>query len=145
MRTKTVLPLFFYFISISCLSGFSGTAQAQNPALTVAHQLSHTVNADPSLSPDGKRMVFISVVAGKEQLLTMGIDESDPRQLTHDDADHEDPAWSPDGRRIAFVLKKGDLEEIYLMNADGSDVEALSPKGVRLIHPNWAPDSQSVA
>ena len=65
-------------------------------------------------------MVFISVVAGKEQLFRMRLDGSQVRQLTHDDADHEDPAWSPDGKHIAFVLMRNGLEQIYLMNADGT-------------------------
>jgi len=73
-------------------------------------------------------MVFISVVAGKEQIFRMGMDGSNPQQLTHDDADHEDPAWSPDGNHIAFVLKKGDLEQIQVMNADGSQVEPLNKR-----------------
>ena len=97
------------------------------------------------MSPDGKEFVYISVIAGQEQLFRMGLDGSNPKQLTRDDADHEDPAWSPDGKRIAFVLIKDGLEQIHLMNADGTDIEPLTPKEVKTIHPNWAPDSQSVA
>jgi len=118
---------------------------SQNPPLTLAYQLTHSETMDPSLSPDGKRMVYISVVAGKEQLLAMNLDGSEPAQLTHDDSDHEDPAWSPDGKKIAFVLIKGSLEQIHLMNSDGSGVEPLAPKELRTIHPNWSPDSKQVA
>lgn len=139
MRMTIALPL-----SLAWLM-FAATAQPQTSALTIAYQLTHAITLDPSLSPDGKSMVFISVVAGKEQLFRMGIDGSNPQQLTHDDADHEDPAWSPDGSRVAFVLKKGDLEQIHVMNANGSAVEPLTPKGIRTIHPNWSPDSRSVA
>jgi TolB protein len=122
-----------------------GALPAQRQAVGLAYQLTHSVNADPSLSPDGKRMVFISVVSGREQLFTMHSDGSDPAQLTHDDADHEDPAWSPDGKTIAFVLLRGDVERIHLMNADGSGVRPLTPEGVRTIHPNWSPDGTRVA
>src|SRR6476660_2308059 len=122
-----------------------GPVAAQRNAIGLAYQLTHSVNADPSLSPDGKRMVFISVVSGREQLFTMNSDGSDPAQLTQDDADHEDPAWSPDGKTIAFVLLRGDVERIHLMNADGSGVRPLTPEGVRTIHPNWSPDGTRVA
>jgi TolB protein len=120
-------------------------APAQNRPLTVAYQLTHSVNDDITLAPDGKNMVILSVIAGREQLVRMGIDGSDPRQLTHDDADHEDAAWSPDGRQIAFVLVKGDVEQIELMNADGSAAEPLTPPGVKTIHPSWSPDGRSIA
>lgn len=103
------------------------------------------MNGDPSLSPDGKAMVLISEVAGKEQLFTMNLDRSSPHQITSDDANHEDPAWSPDGKKIAFVLIRGDLEQINLMNADGTGVEPLTPADLRTIHPNWSPDGKSVA
>ncbi len=84
-------------------------------AIGIAYQFSHSVNDSPSFSPDGEEMVFISVVAGKEQLFRMRLDGSLVRDLTHDDADHEDPAWSPDGKHIAFVVIRNGLEQIYLM------------------------------
>jgi TolB protein len=120
-------------------------AAAQDRPVSVAVQLTHSINADPSLSPDGKEFVYISMISGKEQLFRMGIDGSNPQQLTRDDADHEDPAWSPNGIRIAFVLKKKGLEQIHLMNADGSAVEPLTPEELRTIHPDWSPDGLRVA
>ena len=131
--------------SIALVFAAQMCAQTQNRPITIAYQLTHSENVDPTFSPDGKEMVFISVIAGKEQLFRMGIDGSNPRQLTRDDADHEDPAWSPDGQKIAFVLIKDGMEQIHLMNPDGSGVEPLTPKEVRTIHPNWSPDSRSVA
>jgi TolB protein len=121
-----------------------GVSAAQGP-ITIAYQVSHTINMDTALSPDGKRMVYISVISGKEQFFTMNIDGSDSVQLTHDDADHEDPAWSPDGTKIAFVLIKGSLEQIFLMSADGSGAEPLTSQEVRAIHPSWSADSKKVA
>ncbi len=121
------------------------SAQTPKGAIGIAYQFSHSVNDSPSFSPDGEEMVFISVVAGKEQLFRMRLDGSQIRELTHDDADHEDPAWSPDGKHIAFVLMRNGLEQIYLMNADGTGVEPLTPAEVKTIHPNWNPDSKSIA
>ena len=118
---------------------------AQSEPLSLAYQLTHSITADPALTTDGKKMVFISVVTGREQLFSMNIDSSELVQLTHNDADHEDPAWSPDGQTIAYVFSKGDVARIYLMKADGSEVRPLTPSGVRTIHPNWSPDGASVA
>ncbi|HEY9024248.1 MAG TPA: LpqB family beta-propeller domain-containing protein [Burkholderiaceae bacterium] len=89
-------------------------------------------------------MVYITVVAGVEQLFTANLDGSDVRQITHDTFNHEDPAWSPDGRKIAFVSQAGGGEVVSMMNPDGTGVEALSPASVHAIHPSWSPDGGSV-
>jgi TolB protein len=144
MRNR-VLETVVQYSPVALLWAFSVCALAQNRPISIAYQFTHSVNVDPSLSPDGKELVYISVIAGKEQLFRMGIDGTNPKQLTQDNADHEDPAWSPDGHRIAFVLIKDGLEQIHLMNVDGSGTEPLTPKDVRAIHPNWSPDGRSVA
>lgn len=113
--------------------------------LTVAWQFSHSANMDPTLSPDGKEMIYISVVAGREQLMRRPLAGPPVRQLTHDDADHEDPAWSPDGRRLAFVLMKDGREQIELMDLASGAVEPLTPPEVKTIHPSWSPDGRAVA
>lgn len=117
----------------------------QRVSVSQAYQLSHTAKYDPSLSPDGKRMVYITAIEGKEQLFIMNVDGTDSIQLTHDDADHEDPAWSPDGKTIAFVYIKDKLEIISLMSIDGSGIQQLTPKNVRAIHPHWSPDGSKLA
>ncbi len=123
----------------------AASAQAPKKPIGLAYQFTHSVNDSPTFSPDGQEMIFISVVAGKEQLFRMRLDGTHPVQLTRDDADHEDPAWSPDGKRVAYVLMRDGIEQIHLMNADGSSVEALTPADVKTIHPNWHPDSKSLA
>ena len=143
MKLKRSVVVCAFTLALLCPP--AARSQAQNQPVTIAYQLTHSVNDDLSLSPDGREFVYISEVAGKEQLFRVGIDGKNPRQLTHNDADHEDPAWSPDGTRIAFVLIKDGLEQIHLMNADGSAVEPLTPVEVKTIHPNWSPDSRSIA
>jgi TolB protein len=109
-----------------------------------AFQLTHSINDSAAPSPDGKRLVYISVVEGKEQLFVMNADGSDSVQITRDPVNHEDPAWSPDGRKIAYVSDAGRTDRIWLINPDGSGAEPLTPEGSRVIHPNWAPDSKSL-
>ena len=147
MFAKT-MARFFYGARIGAwVLGGTGAVHAASLSTPpgLAYQLTHAVTVDPSFSPDGKRMVYITVVAGKEQLFTAGADGANPVQITRDDYDHEDPAWSPDGRKIAFVSLKGGGEVISMLNPDGSGAEALTPAEVRAIHPNWAPDSRTLA
>jgi len=111
-------------------------AHAADRPLSIPLQITHAQNFDPSPSPDGKRLVYISMVSGKEQLFTMNIDGSKSAQLTRDGADHEDPSWSPDGNQIAFVLIAGGKNRIAVMQIDGSNVEVLTPPEQNTIHPN---------
>jgi TolB protein len=120
------------------------SAHAADRAISIPVQITHSQNMDPSPSPDGKKFVFISVVAGKEQLFTMDLDGSHIVQLTRDDADHEDTAWSPDGTKIAFVQITKDRSSIAVMNADGGNVQLLTPPEQNTIHPNWSADSKRI-
>lgn len=119
-------------------------AQGQVALPVLPHQLTYAMNYDASPSPDGRRLVYISVLAGHEQLFLMDVDGRTSSQLTHDAADHEDPAWSPDGRWIAYVLVADGHEVIHLLHPDGSGDVALSPADVAAIHPTWSPDGRRV-
>src|SRR5947199_3576560 len=121
-----------------------GKAYAADLEISIPIRLTHAQNFDPAPSPDGKKLVFISMLSGKEQLFTMDAGGKNIAQLTRDDADHEDPAWSPDGKKIAFVMITKERTSIAVMNADGSNVDVLTPKEHSTIHPNWSADSKQV-
>jgi TolB protein len=123
----------------------SGAGTAQSEPLSQARQITHSANYDPSLSPDGHSMAYISDVGGREQFFVRSLDGHEVRQLTTDAADHEDPAWSPDGKTIAFVYIKEGSAQIALMPAAGGPMEILTPPGERVIHPSWSPDGKRVA
>src|SRR5437870_5984142 len=142
MRTIR-LAFFLTLLTITLLMAVR-LAPAADLTISIPVQLTHAQNFDPSPSPDGKKLVFISMLSGKEQLFTMDADGKNIAQLTRDDADHEDPAWSPDGKKIAFVMITKERTSIAVMNADGSNVDVLTPKEHSTIHPNWSADSKHV-
>src|SRR6266480_2701580 len=119
-------------------------ASAADLEISIPIQITHAQNFDPTPSPDGKKLIFISLISGKEQLFTMDADGKNIVQLTRDDADHEDPAWSPDGKKIALVRITKERTSIAVMNADGSNVDVLTPKEHNTIHPKWSADSKQV-
>ena len=133
-------------LAAALAAGAAAAVAADAPATLFgqARQVTRSITADPSIAPDGKRMVYLAEVAGVQQLFTSNVDGGDVRQITHDAFDHEDPAWSPDGRKIAYVSDADNGQVITLMNPDGSGAQALSPRSVHAIHPSWAPDSDSV-
>jgi TolB protein len=120
------------------------SAQGMRMGMGLATQLTYSFNMDGSFAPDGSRLVYISIIEGREQLFVMNADGSGQRQITRDDADHEDPAWAPDGSRIAFVLVRDGHKVIHLVNPDGSGLEAVTPATQSAIHPSWSPDSRRI-
>ena len=113
-------------------------------ALTLAYQLTHVDTGEPSPSPDGKKILFESSIAGHYELFTMNPDGSGVVQLTHSGTNHDTPSWSPDGRKIAVVSDRNGHEVIYVMNADGSGEQPVTSATADSIHPNWSRDSRKL-
>src|SRR5438045_6278895 len=127
-----------------CLLAFASNAAAQPIVGGVATPVTYSVNDEPTLSPDGKRMIFIKFLEGREQLFIANADGSAERQLTHDNLGIEDPAWSPDGRQVAFVRLEHGKNAMYVMSIDGSGQRRVTPPTQSPIHPAWMPDGRSI-
>jgi len=106
-------------------------------------------DADPSYSPDGRRLAFE----------TDGGDSSGPRvMVSRADGSHRralrlpedpvasEPTWSPDGRQLAFVVDRdyqpspgriSQRSDIFIAHADGSHLRALTNGGINR-SPDWS-------
>ena len=121
-------------------------AAAIGAPLGFAHQLSHSINDSPAPGPDGKRMVYLVGVAGREQLFIANLDGSKPVQLTRDDFDHEDPAWSPDGSKTDDDLRPPaqHASDIYVMDLKSRRATKIITGGVNT-YPAVSPDGERLA
>jgi Tol biopolymer transport system component len=103
--------------------------------------------ADPTWSPDGDKIAFVSNRDNGNEIYSMNADDgSDVTRLTDDDANHLYPTWSPDGKRIAFSSNRegGENYEIYDMNADdGSDVTRLTDDDADDREPDWGTNTST--
>jgi len=131
------------FAVVGLVSPLSAAEEPQSrPSL--AYQLTHVDTGEPFPSPDGKKILFVSQVAGFYQLFIMNLDGTQQVQITHDQWNHDTPSWSPDGKKIAFVSDQNKHSIIYMMKVDGTGLERLSPETANSIHPTWSPDSSKV-
>ncbi len=112
-------------------------------------------DAEPTLSPDGSKIVFTSTRNGDLDLYTMDIDGSRVQQVT-DELGYDGGAFfSPDGTKLIFRSSRPQTEEeiaeykdllaqnlvaptnmeLYICNVDGSDLRKITDLG----NANWAP------
>ena len=95
----------------------------------------------PSLSPDGKSIVYSSAASGNGDLYLQRVEGRNTTNLTADSpAGDTQPAFSPDGTRIAFRSERGG-GGIFVMGATGETVRRLSDVGY---NPSWSPDGRFI-
>jgi Tol biopolymer transport system component len=130
--------------------------------------------ANPTWSPDGERIAFMSNRDGTDDIFVVNADGSGLRNLTRSQGDrtrmwhgrqHErifwsspHQQWSPDGRKIVFRSERdrpSELEraacrprcrrdEIYVINADGSGRRRLTHNWRSDGAPMWSPDGRKI-
>ena len=77
----SLFSLTFVSILPAILLTWLHAAAAADKAISIPVQITHAQNFDPFPSPDGKKLVFISLITGKEQLFTMDADGSNVASL----------------------------------------------------------------
>jgi Tol biopolymer transport system component len=111
----------------------------------------------PSWSPDGKRLVFVSPCDGKKDqypgtsLFIINADGTGKVALSDSTIGEYDPAWSPDGTRIVCTSLRDQsrdrrLRQLYIYNLADKTATKLSQN---IYESNWqavwSPDSQQIA
>ena len=121
-------------------------------------------DAEATISPDGKMIVWTSDKDGDLDIYTMNIDGTNVRRLT-DDVGYDGGAFfSPDSTRIVYraahpsdpaeVAKYQDLLaqrlvepgqlEIFVINADGSHKQQVTSNGASNFSPYFHPDGRRI-
>jgi serine/threonine protein kinase len=107
----------------------------------------------PSCSPDGKWVVYQSILSGSYELWKVSINGGKPVQLTAGTAIYRYPSISPDGNWLACLYKENaqaSLEPAIVPFAGGKSVRTFSiPSTAQLGGGRgvlaWTPDSRAVA
>jgi Tol biopolymer transport system component len=138
----------FAAVLVFALAGYGrwfGMKRARSSALraTSFTQLTRAPGQEiyPSLSPDGKLLVYASDEAGNWDIYLQRVNGTTPINLTQDcAADDTQPAFSPDGEQIVFRSGR-DGGGIFVMGATGENVRRLVDHGH---NPAWSPDGEEV-
>ncbi|WP_447974847.1 TolB family protein [Nitrospira sp. Kam-Ns4a] len=121
-------------------------------------------DAEATISPDGKTIVFTSLRDGDLDIYAMNLDGTHVRRLTTEVGYDGGPFFSPDSQRIVYrashphdqasleayraLLQQGLVEpsqlEIFVMNADGSGKRQVTANGASNFAPFFHPDGRRI-
>jgi Tol biopolymer transport system component len=137
-----------------------------NPDGTDPRPLTHHqgYNAEATISPDGKRIVFTSTRNGDLDIYVMDSDGRNVQQLTHELGYDGGPFWSRDGQWIVYranhprtkeeIAEYKDLLqqnlirpttlELWVMKPDGSQKRQITQLGAASFAPYFFPDGKRI-
>lgn len=121
-------------------------------------------DAEATISPDGKRVVFTSMRDGDLELYAMDIDGSNVQRLTNTLGYDGGAFYSPDGKQIVYrayhpktveesadyqaLLKENLIRpskvELIVMNADGSNQRQITDNGAANFAPFFHPSGEKI-
>lgn len=121
-------------------------------------------DAEATLSPDGKKMIYCSDKDGDLELYVMDLSTGKEKRITNM-LGYDGGAWfSPDGKKIVWRASRPKTEteikeykellaegmvaptnmEVWVANADGSDAKQITSLGQANWAPNFTPDSKRI-
>ncbi|HEY1575864.1 MAG TPA: winged helix-turn-helix domain-containing protein [Terracidiphilus sp.] len=100
---------------------------------------------DAQPSPDGTRIVWMSMRTGSEEIFASDVAGHDQKQLTHLDRYSGTPRWSPDSKWIAFdSYKPGGHAEIDIVEPDGRNLHSVISAPFDCAVPSWSRDGKAI-
>lgn len=132
----------------------------------IVKQLTHSkgYDAEATISPDGKKMIYTSTKDGDIDLYIMDIKTGKEKRITNT-LGYDGGAWfSPDGKKIIWRASRPTTEadvkeykdllaenlvaptnmEVFVANADGSDIKQVTAFGNANWAPAYLPDSKRI-
>jgi acylaminoacyl-peptidase len=119
--------------------------------LTVSDIFNLETAADPQISPDGRRIIYVrqfSDIMGDRRhsnLWIINADGSDHRPLTTGNYNDTSPRWSPDGAQIIYTSNRDGSPQIYRRWMDTGQTAKITnltsaPSGIA-----WSPDGKWIS
>jgi dipeptidyl aminopeptidase/acylaminoacyl peptidase len=136
---------------VSVLALTAAAAQNKPGRLTAQDAFNIEFAADPQISPDGKRIIYVrqfgDIMSDKSysNLWVINFDGTDNRPLTTGNRSDTSPRWSRDGSRIIYISDGEGAPQIYMRWMDSGQTARLTnlqfpPAGIA-----WSPDDKNIS
>jgi serine/threonine protein kinase len=99
-------------------------------------------NSYAMLSPDGKKVAFVSDLFGIGEIWVSEPDGSGAVRLTDRGGFVSEPRWSPDGRRLSFEARSAGYSDIFLVDAGGGPATQITHSKSDDRCPSWSRDGR---
>lgn len=107
------------------------------------------ISSSPSMSPDGRRIAFMTDRVGHNEVYIIDADGANPTWITQIAGDlnessyRGEPDWSPDGITVAFQSRLAGSFQIMTVNLRDNMATRLTDVGENQ-SPSWAPDGRHI-
>jgi len=98
------------------------------------------IDVSPKVSPDGKKLAFVSRRGGTPQIYVKDIGTGRVMRVSFQGKYNTSPAWSPSGNKLAYVGIANNKIDIYVTNLDATAPIQLTHDQGDNEDPSWSPD-----
>lgn len=104
---------------------------------------SHRIEGQPALSPDGRRVTFVSTRTGSPEIWVDSVDGGAARQLTFRGERVAMPRWAPNGNHIVYTSWTRDNQDVFSVRSTGDASEyRLTFETSVEDNPSWSRDGR---
>ena len=117
-------------------------------SVTELTQLTTNLTADtnPVMSPDGKKILFVSQKQGNDDIFLTDINAQAHQQITVSPSNDRNPTWTPDGKSLLFDSDRLGFSAIFRIDLDNTRiVKHVVVRGTNDYDPDVSPDGTKIA
>jgi Tol biopolymer transport system component len=116
-----------------------GEAATSPPVVAISSTRSDTI---PHMSPDGRRVTFVSSRSGESEIWLADATGANAVQLTSMGANPGFPRWSPDGEWITFHSNPDGQGDVFVIPAGGGRPRNLTSHPATDVFPSFSRDGR---